>query len=156
MIKIRIKNLMTQVMMTQIGTGCMLEHRSHGRLVVSITSRKMVNKRKTPSSKQSEYERQRQMNIEKNAMRFQALGKERDNHIHDEEDQEYIPEKNGDDDLLNMREEHAAENGVLSSTTNCISNEVGMVTTRRRAAFKRNQPSCPAMSIVEFLDQRKQ
>ena len=102
----------------------------------------MLNKRKTRSSDQSEYERQRQMNIEKNAMRFQELGlsklanqlitkakgrrgKERDNHVHDEEDQEYIQEESGDDeDLLNMREEHAANNVVLSSTTNCISNEV--------------------------------
>jgi len=62
------------------------------------------------------------MNIEENAMRFQALGlsklanqlitkakghqgKERDNHVHGEEDQEYIPEENGDEDLLNMGEE---------------------------------------------------
>ena len=102
----------------------------------------MLNKRKTRSSNQSEYERQKQMNIEKNAMRFQELGlsklanqlitkakgcrgKERDNHIHDEEDQEYIPEGNGDDeDLLNMGEEHAVEDVSLTSTTNCISNKV--------------------------------
>ena len=102
----------------------------------------MLNKRKTRSSNPSEYERQRQMNIEKNAMRFQELGlsklanqlitkakghrgKERDNHVHDEEDQEYIPEENGDDeDLLNMGEEHAVEDVILTSTTNCISNKV--------------------------------
>jgi len=36
--------------------------------------RKMVNKRKTPSYKQTKYERQRQIYIEKNAMKFQALG----------------------------------------------------------------------------------
>ena len=74
-------------------------------------------------------------------MRFQALGfsklanqlitikghqgKERDNHVHDEEDQEYITEENGDDeDLLNMGEEHAVEDVILTLTTNCISNKV--------------------------------
>lgn len=134
----------------------------------------MLNKRKTRSSNQSEYERQRQMNIEKNATSFQELGlpklanqlitkgkrhrgKERDNHVHDEEDQEYIPEENGDDeDLLNMGEEHAVEDVILTSTTNCISNKVRRVTTTRRASIQRNQPSCPAMSIAEFLDQQKQ
>ncbi|KAJ8429680.1 LOW QUALITY PROTEIN: hypothetical protein Cgig2_015022 [Carnegiea gigantea] len=132
---------------------------------------KMLNKRKTRSSNQSEYERQRQMNIEKNAMRFQELGLsklanqlvtrpkdiERDNHAHDEEDQEYIPEENGDDeDLLNIGEEHAVKDVILTSATNCISNKVRRVTTRRRASIQRNQPSCPAMSIAEFLDQQKQ
>ena len=104
----------------------------------------MLNKRKTQSSNQSEYERQRQMNIEKNAMRFQELGlpklanqlitkakghrgKERDNHVHDEEDQEYIPEENGDEDLLNTGEEHVVEDVILTSTTNCISNKVPLL-----------------------------
>ncbi|KAJ8428131.1 hypothetical protein Cgig2_017729 [Carnegiea gigantea] len=50
-------------------------------------------------------------------------GKDRGNHVHDEEDQEYIPEENGDEDLLNMGEEHAIEDVTLTSTANCISNK---------------------------------
>ncbi|KAJ8439606.1 hypothetical protein Cgig2_017173 [Carnegiea gigantea] len=37
-------------------------------------------------------------------------GQERDNHIHDKEDQEYIPEENDNDDLLNMGVKHDVEN----------------------------------------------
>ncbi|KAJ8429975.1 hypothetical protein Cgig2_029601 [Carnegiea gigantea] len=55
-----------------------------------------------------------------------------------------------------MGEEHAVEDVILTSATNCISNKVHRVTTRRRASIQRNQPSCPAMSIAEFLDQQKQ
>ena len=51
-------------------------------------------------------------------------GKERDNHVHDEKDQEYIPEEHGDEDLLNMGKEHAVVDVILSSTTNCISTKV--------------------------------
>jgi len=63
-------------------------------------------------------------------MRFQALDlsklanqlitktkghqyEERNNDIHDKEDQEYKLGENGDDDLLNMRKELAAKNIVL-------------------------------------------
>jgi len=70
-----------------------------------------VNKWKTASSKQTAYQKQRQMNIEKNAMRFQELGlskltnelihntkgcsrKEQNSQMHiDQEYQEYMLEK---------------------------------------------------------------
>jgi len=106
----------------------------------------MVNTRKTSTLKQTEYERQRQTNIERNAMKFQALGlsklanqlltkvkghqgKEKRNHAHDDRDEEYMPEENGDEHLLNEEDEHhVADHIVLNSTSNYLSKKVLFLT----------------------------
>ena len=55
--------------------------------------------------------------------------KEKRNHTHDEEDEEYVPEKNGDEGLLNVGEEnHVADHIVLGSTSNHLSEKVLFLT----------------------------
>ena len=58
--------------------------------------------------------------------------KEQDSHVHiDEEDQEYMPEENADDDLLNDEKEHAFENVFYGLTSSCLANKVKKMMTRR-------------------------
>ena len=135
----------------------------------------MVTTRKTASSMQSEYEKQRQLNIEKNAMRFQQLGlsklanelihkakgckrKEQEPHVCiDEEDHEYMPDENEDNDPLSEEEEQASENVVCGLNANGVANKVDKVMTRRQvAAARKDQPLCPAMSMADFIQQQKQ
>jgi len=65
-------------------------------------------------------------------------GKEKHNHGHDDEDEEYMPKENGDEDLLNVGEEHhVADHIVLGLTSNCLSKKV-LFLTFLLIAFRRH------------------